>query len=998
MASHLKIFLFLALGTTFPTINAEALPSTDRQAQALLSRADELLSQWKYPEALPIYRKSISLAEKNRDWKTFINAIAGKSYILIRLRKYEHAQASLDSALFIGKENNLPPEVMHNLYYTRGILFQRIQEPAQAIEAHKKALEIRLKILPADHVKLVDCYNGLGEVYRYSLRDYLEAEKNFQAAADILKTNAKIGPKHRYRTFYNMATTNRSLNDFEKALAYGFKSIEALESFPTPDTLTLAKCYGIIANIYVNKRQFDHAIDYYEKAIAYRTLSRRKDYRGLSLDYYNLGVASVVFDDPYQTMACADSMISVVTRYIPYDSVKLADAYFLKGWALRNLGEYRPSVNAYKRTYQIQQSNDKSTFFDVSTTLKHLSKLMLEIEQYDSAVHYAQKAIDIATGPDHASSYRSNPSYATLENKPYLFKALKYKGMGLRKMAIENNDLAPLKLALDCFLLSESLMNLQWQSLDMETSKLQFLELYHHVYELAIDCYYRLYKAPGETNYIEKIYGLMERSKSRVLKERFEDIKAYNSFNIPDSILVEERKLRSEIAYLQGKSDVRSSPAIADSTLQKRNLRLLALDEQLSKWQEDLVLRFPGYDRDRIERSVMPYKTFQNLKKEALFIEYFFGEEALYIFTSTRYKKEVFKVQGDSLLNQINEFLGLIAQGLVPHQLENDFKTYHTLAYRLYRHLLEPALKGRGEDINELYIVPDGILHLLPFHALTITAASQKEPVDYKSLDYVTKKYIVSYAHDAHAHFSTRSGPGKSGLVAFGWSKGKKSNAYLSDLPGATREIKYISSIMPGKFIEDDKVLKSTFVSEAPKYNIIHLAIHGGTDPNESSSTFLQFSDERLFAHELYNIHLDNDLTVLSACETGTGKVFNSEGVYSMARAFSFAGCRSLLMTLWNVGDGSMAPLIRTFYEEMNKQEPLNKAIHRAQVTYLERADPYSAHPVYWAGIELWGNPNSLNLQPAFSFHHVLLIILAFLVLFGAYYYLPYKRRGWVTH
>ena len=258
-----------------------------------------------------------------------------------------------------------------------------------------------------------------------------------------------------------------------------------------------------------------------------------------------------------------------------------------------------------------------------------------------------------------------------------------------------------------------------------------------------------------------------------------------------------------------------------------------------------------------------------------------------------------------------------------------------------------------------MLVIPDGVLSLLPFQAL-ITSKPKSENVNYKHLNYLVRHFAISYSFDAASPFnSSRSGLGRKNLLAFGWSDGIERTP--NDLPGTYQELSAIADIIPGKFLMGSKASKSAFMEEAPHYNILHLAIHGVGNDDDIYNNYLQFRDEKLYAHELYGYQLDAKLTVLSACETGYGKVFTAEGVYSIARGFFYAGSKSLLMTLWPINDGENVQLIRQFYKNLDQKESSSKALSNSQLDYLEHADEYTAHPRFWAGLVLWGSYKEVN-------------------------------------
>jgi len=959
------IGLLILLSSTFSQLNAEVFRTGDEQTTTLLEQADQLARQRKYGQALKVYDDVMAGAKKEGDWETLIYALAGKGYAFSGLRNFELAKPSLDSAVLIGKSKGPNGLALASAHYALGIFYTRSNELDKALQAHDQSLRTRLNLLGQRHEKVIESYNGIGEIYRYYIRDFLKAERYFQLALNSLKGLDKTDTRLLYRTYYNLATTKRSLKDFDQALAYGFKAIEALESDNVQDTISLVRCFGMIANIYDNRSQSKRAIEYYKKSLSFRASMRHPSYSELAHDYYNLGVAFITSNDPKSAIACADSMIVLINNHVPNDTRRLADAYIIKAGGLNKLSLFEGSLQNYRYALKIQQSDENTSHFALSYTYKYLADLMLGNQWFDSALHYSQNSIQVATSAGNLENW-SNPSYQILEERAYLYEVIASKGKALMALFTQSNQLTQLKLALECFQLSESLMNAYWNSQEVEMSKLQLMQKSYFIYEAAIECSYLLFTESGDSQYLKTAYFLMERSKSRLLSERLEQVKNYSHYNIPDSILKKERKLRSEIALLQNRRYILGENHKNDSVERSVSMQILSLNEQFSEWQDDLITMFPEYRFREPDLGIFPFEKIHR-EEGSLFVEYFFGETSMYVLTTTPNKTNLVKIQNDTTLtDQINELSKIIAKGPRPESLIDDFKKYSDLAYNLYSKLLLPVLKDLEpkQKPTKLFIVPDGPLNLLPFHALITSKPADTSVPNYKDLDYVARKYIVSYAHDAAAHFTPRLKNSKTGLLAFGWSNEEQETQELINLPGTIKEINLIADIMAGEFIADQDVLKATFMTKAPKYGIIHLAIHGGASQNDMYTNFLQFKDEKLFAYELYNLNLDNDLTVLSACETGYGKIFSSEGVYSMARGFSFAGCKSVLLTLWRINDHSTAMIMGKTYEEIDKGIPLNTAIHEAQIHYLNSADQYSAHPVNWAGMELWGSPESIERTP----------------------------------
>jgi hypothetical protein len=110
-------------------------------------------------------------------------------------------------------------------------------------------------------------------------------------------------------------------------------------------------------------------------------------------------------------------------------------------------------------------------------------------------------------------------------------------------------------------------------------------------------------------------------------------------------------------------------------------------------------------------------------------------------------------------------------------------------------------------------------------------------------------------------------------------------------------------------------------------------------------------------------MNLNARLAVLSACETGVGKDQKGEGVYNIARGFRYAGCPTLLASLWKINDQSTAVIIKKFYEELNLNRDLNSALQNSKLEYIKNADEFLAHPRFWAGLLLIGETSPIKLN-----------------------------------
>jgi CHAT domain-containing protein len=243
---------------------------------------------------------------------------------------------------------------------------------------------------------------------------------------------------------------------------------------------------------------------------------------------------------------------------------------------------------------------------------------------------------------------------------------------------------------------------------------------------------------------------------------------------------------------------------------------------------------------------------------------------------------------------------------------------------------------------------------------------------DYRNLSYLLKKYSMDYSYSAslllndpmekvlHRNRKVLAMvPSYHGEVAAAsfplFSQAGVKN--LTPLPGAFEEVSYVTGILKGLTLIDSMATEKAFKRLAPDYGILHLAMHTLIDNRDPMFSKLVFTpwrvgpDEGLLnTYELYNLQLHARMVVLSACRSGDGILQKGEGIMSLARGFLYAGCPSLVMTLWNVEDRSGLEIMHQFYHQIKMGKEKNDALRKAKIRYLATAPPHKTHPYYWAG------------------------------------------------
>jgi CHAT domain-containing protein len=302
----------------------------------------------------------------------------------------------------------------------------------------------------------------------------------------------------------------------------------------------------------------------------------------------------------------------------------------------------------------------------------------------------------------------------------------------------------------------------------------------------------------------------------------------------------------------------------------------------------------------------------------------------------------------------------------------------------LFRALLEPIPEAK--TATRLIVAPDGVLNLLPFEALRDKAGQYL--LKSRVISYVPSGTILDVLRRAKKNESATSPFLGVGDVAYEnqGGAGRRIPApdtvrgrvlrgvadlfgiRLQDLPQTREEVEEIGKIVgPDAVILLGKDATETAFKKEPldQFRVLHLAVHGFTDTQypERSALVLgtdpkSADDGLLQVREIIRLRLNAELTTLSACDTGVGKLQGQEGVSSLVEAFLAAGSKSVVASLWSADDTFASALMDRFYLRLGRGEETGSALRDAKLDLLAK---YGEHvsPFYWAAFVAVGETST---------------------------------------
>ena len=764
----------------------------------------------------------------------------------------------------------------------------------------------------------------LSEYYRRIPSKLNLAEKHFKKGYDFLlqhKDLQKKLPAFVITFLSNYGRLIDDLGDTEQSFYY----FQQARQIAKQEKITLNQ-YAVLSNMakyYREKKQYENALGFLKEALP---LAGSED--KTAIIYLSMGRCYNQMKQPADALkafAEAEKFYRKAEEAQPRLWINIqtnrAESYLQLSDLAKAEGTYKNALKDFERSFRHTQG------VQVAKIENGLSEIYEKKGNFKEALVHSQKAMIAADTSYKQLSVRSNPTFEAVNAPQELFIALNQKAD-----LLSSSDPA---LSADTYITAIKFATHLRKTFDMPESKLFYSEKVYPVYEKAMSKIFEQWKATQSQAWAEKFFYTLEASKSATLWDAVKEQKIRPKV-LDEDLLIQESALRQKIVKLQ----IRLLEAGNEKTLSD----LSDAKIQLSHLTKKIEQESKNYYKLKYDNYLISLKeTQQKIDKNTAFISYFLGENVLYYLVVDKESYNIVKKENASEIH--NLALGLYAKINTPPNI--DAYKGHDLAKKTYDVLLAPV-EGMLKKSEKLIIARHDILGFLPFEILEKKGKS----------DYLLFNYTISYANSASLQFDYDATKPQSDIIAYApFSNGKQSGIFrdkgFKTLPASINEMGEIN----GQIFQDDKATKLNFQETYRNKGIIHFATHAQVNDAEPLKSFIALypegKDFKLYTPELYNLSLENtQLVVLSACETGKGQIRKGEGIISLARAFQFAGCPSVITTLWNAHDESIAKLSEKFYYYLKKGYPTDEAIRLSKIDLIQTE---SDHPFYWSNFVLIG-------------------------------------------
>lgn len=778
----------------------------------------------------------------------------------------------------------------------------------------------------------------------------------------------------------NVAFYQSQFGQTQKAISSYEKAWQLYEKNKLSNYDIVESCLKPLGNLYTIVGDYDNAENTIKQYFYIASIDKNSEQKAAAI----LNLSNV-----YQNTGKIDEAIILLEKTIKTEKLSSAE----KGKLWSNLGNnyflsknYNKAENAFELSV-VELKKEASQSEMLFNSYRNLSSLYLESNPSKS-IKYFEKAKEVFSKIENVEP-RKKASFLLVEAKMLFnqekFQEAKKKISDVFKLLLPNysNTILPNKNALYAETILLDALDLQATLLLIQNQPKKSLESYalsFHVEELlqsfliyenskiinqirnrnrtekCIAIYYSLFRKENKISYLEKAFELQEKTKSAVLEQEI----------TKNKVISKEEKLIYE--------QLQDWKNIILKEQQKLDYADISVINQAIKKQNELMLLLKSKQSNQIEKA-KSFKISELYSKlnndEAVLVEYFFGQEKIYIFTIQNSTVKLGEINSDTTsTSKIISFLNYFSNA---EKITNDVSSFNRDAFLVYKMLKLPT-KSTNKN---LIIVPDGILNFLPFETLI---TKESKTTNFAKTHYLLNDFAVGYNNSATFYLNA---------IPFKHSKETILGVFpvfensALELAFSKKEMQNLQKNFKGIYLENEKATFKNFSTNAPNFSILHLSTHASSgDIIEPAS--IRFYEQEILYSELYHLNINPDLVVLSACETGIGKLYNSEGAMSVARGFQFAGAQNLLFSLWKVNDYTTSVFMEKFYKNIQNGRYYFEANHQAKLDFLKssRIPNAKKSPYYWSAFVYYGTLESKESTNYFLWISIVVGIVGLVLLF----------------
>ena len=920
----------------------------------------------RFRESLDSFTQGLALSRSMNDKKAeaeFLNSIG---FVHLNLAEGAHALARADEALAVNVELKSRRVEAAALYNLAGAKYY-LGETSEALNLLERARKLFAE--ERDAQGQAQALNKMAWVYED--RGEMEAAERTLQQALRLWDDARDPQGHAFALML-LGSHRLYIGEYQESLDLARRALTLFTEIG--DRYGEAACLNAVGYAYYNLGQPDGALEHYTRAYDIFRELKSPTHEGWA--HANIG-------DVHHLKGDDVAAIRAYQRALPLlraSKDKLWEAFSLYGMgaSYAALGEVKRAEESYRSALTLFRETGNRRW--EANALNGLGLLQQRAGRLDAAAETFAQALTLAriSGDPLGESMMLHNSARVARDGGRLAQARSLSADALSIIESARSKVASSKL------------------------RISFQATVHQYYELHVDVLMRMHRAAPGGGHAAEALQVSENARARALLEMLNEARVDMRRGVDPTLVERERSIsRALNARAERQARLLAEGHAARAEIESLGREINELSARLEETQSEIRIKSPRHAALTSLRALTAEEIRRAVSdNDTILLEYMLGEERSYLWVVSRDRIEAFELPPRALIERTAREVYESLQARRPAEVAE----YWRRAARLSALILGPVASRLGH--SRLVVVPDGLLQYIPFGALPNPETTQNRAIAFKTLPGAAKKKLdteedltplllrheVASVPSVSALVMLRAGTQQSAalqksLLVFADPVFDLKDTRLARASGSTSVLRGMSaddwrfSRLPASRLEAEAIASAApegaahtamgFAAnrsrvrdtELEGYRFIHFATHGvlHDDHPELSGLVLSLVDERgrpvdgfLRLHEIYNLKLDADLVVLSACQTALGKEVRGEGLIGLVRGFMHAGARRVVASLWKVDDFATAELMGEFYRLMLKEDKSPSVALRDAKLWMWSQKRRQA-PYYWAAFVLQG-------------------------------------------
>jgi len=582
------------------------------------------------------------------------------------------------------------------------------------------------------------------------------------------------------------------------------------------------------------------------------------------------------------------------------------------------LKKYDPALQYYRRALRFADGTDSMTIYD------NIANVFVRTGRFDSAFFFFKQAFEkLGPGMDEGKLLQAPVEESIANMAEYVAELVLDKGQALLMRYKATNDRTFVKQAIQVYAKGDRLFEKLRTAQTELSSQLAWRKRVHQLYDQAIAAA----EADGDAG---NAFYFLERSRAALLHDQLNEQRWLNNEDI-----LSLSQLKRRVLQLERDSQENNSAA---------NTSLFISRQDLGRLRQSIKENNPLYYRSVLDTTFIGLKEMQVRLKEdkRSFVELYAGDSITYWLVITGSSVRLGHLKKAAFDSLVNTYISYISDA---DRLNRNMPGFIQTAFHLYRTIF-PEDPAPG---TQLIVSPDG--NYFPFESF-VTTQNIKAP------GYLLYHHPILYTYSAryllHSFEDNRQSSARdfAGIAPVHYDL----SLHLPDLPGSDGSLRKIGAYFsePDTFTSG-QATRQKFLQNFSNHRIIQLYTHAMADLS-GKEPYICFADSVLSLSELIpDGKPATRLIILSACETGNGKFYQGEGVFSFNRGFAALGIPSAIANLWSVDNNATYRIMELFYRHLSEGDASDIALQKAKQEFLQTATGEERLPYYWAAPILTG-------------------------------------------